>query len=169
MNKLYNLLQNQGIKYSIDIPRKAAFITEDGLYLGMEYNQEIISGGKLYPNHLDFKNFLVRMHILDLCQDISSFINQSHMVRINDGTYEYADECAYIELPNQMLSISQYQTLQEWLDHLCFKLNKRYIMVEYHNNSESICYKIANKNNPDGTLPEDIIKDIQRTYKKDSV
>ena len=86
------------------------------------------------------------------------------MIRINDGSYIYISEEAYILLNEEEPNQEQYTAILKWLDFLSLNSKKNYICIGIHNRSNRL--EFLNKTHPDGLLPEDIIKEIKRYYIK---
>lgn len=152
-----NRLEKAGLSFSDEIPCKASFIMPDGSFLGLEANSRTILGYETNPSHTDFEFFLIRSGIKPCRRD--NLLEDYGAIQLNDGTYEHHYECAYARMPSAVTE-EQYGSLLRWLDHLAFGTIKRSVTISAPNMLTG--YWFQSKKNPDGVLPEDIIKSIKR-------
>lgn len=150
-------LGRAGLSFSDEIPCKASFIMPDGSFLGLEANSRSIVGYETNPSHTDFELFLIRNGIKPCGRD--NLLEAYGAIQLNDGTYEHHYECAYARMPDAVTE-EQYGSLLRWLDRLAFGTIKRSVTVSAPN--MFMGYWFQSKKNPDGVLPDDIIKDIRR-------
>lgn len=135
--------------------RKAAFITEDGSFINLEDNKVTLIGySSREVVHPDFINYLNNEHV---------DVNTLNLIRVNDGTYLYINEEAYIELNKKEPTPKQYEALLKYLDFLMLTSKKKYLVININNTI--LKYEFINKSNKNGLLPEDIIKQIFNNYK----
>ena len=137
--------------YSQEPSKRAAFITSDGKFINLQENSLLLIGySSRDVYHNDLLNYL-KYHNIE----------EKDLIRINDGTYLYINEEAYVELKKEPTK-EQYEALLKWLDFLSINSKKKYVYVG--NRSQDCRYEMLNKVNLEGILPEDIIKDIKRKY-----
>lgn len=130
--------------------KRASFITTKGEFINLEENRFLLIGyGSKDVFHSDLTNYL---------RKIGQSNVEERYIRLNDGTYITFNERAYIGLPKREPTKAQYTALLKWLDFISLHSKKRYLYVGANQ------YEFANRNNPDGTLPEDIIRDIKKNY-----
>lgn len=142
------------IIYSDSPSKKASYITEDGKFINLQENKiELIGYQSREVTHTDYVYYL---------HNQGKRIRDLNIIRINDGAYIYINEEAYIELPQKEITTAQYNALLVWLDFLSLNSNKTYVAVGIGRGGTR--YPFLGKKNPDGMLPEDIIKEIKRIY-----
>lgn len=131
-----------------DLPcKKSLFIDLNGKFINLQQNKLMLAGYGREATHTDFYNFL-KYH----------GIQGTDLIRANDGTYLYISEEAYIDLPQKELNSKQYEAILKWLDMLSLTSNKKYVRIGFKK------YEFFGKKNPDGLLPEQIIKEIKKIY-----
>ena len=141
---------NNNIVYSSKPAKRASFITEDGKFINLQENKvQLIGYASHEPTHSD-------LHI-----------DKTNMIKLNDGTYLYISEEAYIELPKKEPNKDQYSALLKWLDYLCLNSKKECIFVGFSSRGKS--FPFVNKTHSEGLLPEDLVKEVRRMYKEKKV
>ena len=136
---------------------KSSFILRDGSFINLQENRvNIIGYASKEVYHCEFINYLHNKGIDD--------VNSLNMIQVNDGTYLYHNEEAYIRLNVVKPTIEQYDALLKWLDKMTLTSKKKYILVE--TKDKIIRYEFLNKVNKEGILPEDIIKEIKKLYEE---
>ena len=139
---------NNNIVYSSEPAAKASFITEDGKFINLQENKvQLIGYASHEPTHSD-------LHI-----------DKTNMIKLNDGTYLYISEEAYIELPKKEPNKDQYDALLKWLDYLMLNSKKERIFVGFSSRGKS--FPFVNKTHSEGLLPEQLIKEIKKLYNKE--
>lgn len=134
------------IIYSPNPNKKASYITEDGRFINLSENKfNLIGYADREPVHSDMP------------------IDANTTIRLNDGTYLYIAEEAYVELPINEPNKRQYQALLKWFDFLMLNSKKRYVCIGINCRSER--FEFINKVNKQGLLPEDLIKEVKKLYK----
>ena len=144
------------IKYS-DIPtRKAGFITNDGKFINLQENKiQLIGYGSKDVIHSDFANYMHKQGLK---------LNELNLIRFNDGSYIYINEEAYIELNKEEPNKKQYEAILKWFDFLSLNSKKKYVCISIDCNSEK--YEFVNKTCSEGLLPEQLINEIKKMYRR---
>lgn len=138
---------NNNLIYSSEPSRKASFIAENGKFINLNENKfSLIGYASREPTHSD-------LHI-----------DKTNMIRLNDGTYLYISEEAYIELPKKEPNKDQYNALLKWLDYLMLNSKKERIFVGFSSRGKS--FPFVNRTHSEGLLPEDLLKEVRRMYKE---
>lgn len=138
------------IVYSSEPAKRASFITEDGKFINLNENKfSLIGYASREPTHSDL------------------YIDKTNMIKLNDGTYLYISEEAYIELPKKEPNKDQYDALLKWLDYLMLNSRKECVFVGFSSRGKS--FPFVNKTHSEGLLPEQLIKEIRRMYKEKKV
>lgn len=138
---------NNNIVYSSEPAKRASFITEDGKFINLQENKvQLIGYASHEPTHSD-------LHI-----------DKTNMIKLNDGTYLYISEEAYIELPKKEPNKDQYNALLKWLDYLMLNSKKECIFVGFSSRGKS--FPFVNRAHSEGLLPEDLLKEVRRMYKE---
>ena len=146
---------NNNIVYSLEPNKKAAFITKNGHFINLQENALLLCGyGVKDICHSSLLKYLERNKIYE-----------PDMIRINDGTFTYINEEAYIEIHKEPTK-EQYGAILKWLDFLSLHSKKKYLYVGEKN--IDCRYELMNKTNPLGIEPERIIKEIKRLYNNKS-
>lgn len=131
-----------------DLPcNKSLFIDSDGKFINLCQNNVLLAGYGKEATHTDLYKYL-KYH----------GIEEKDLIRANDGTYLYISEEAYIDLPEKELNSKQYGAILKWLDMLSLTSNKKYVRIGFEK------YEFFSKSNPNGLLPEDLIKEIKKIY-----
>lgn len=131
-----------------DLPgKKSVFINSDGKFINLCQNNVLLAGYGKEATHQDLYNYLRYRGI-----------KEENLIRANDGTYLYITEEAYIDLPEKELNSKQYEAILKWLDMLSLTSNKKYVRIGFEK------YEFFSKSNPNGLLPEDLIKAIKKNY-----
>ena len=137
---------NNNLVYSSEPSRKASFIAENGKFINLNENKfSLIGYASREPTHSD-------LHI-----------DKTNMIRLNDGTYLYISEEAYIELPKKEPNKRQYQALLKWFDFLMLNSKKKYVYIGFSSRGEK--FEFINKVNKQGLLPEELLKEVKKLYK----
>lgn len=158
MNDLVQTLLNNGVVLSKEPQKKADFILKDGSFVNLQKNRNVISYfDKIDVVHKDLVDFLCYKKEYD-SNDTMRFKEEFGLIRLNDGNFERYHEQCIIDLPMVEPTKEQYDSLLKWIDFVSLQPNKNHIYVNIKQ------YELANKDNPDGVLPEDIIKDIKKYY-----
>lgn len=137
---------NNNLIYSSEPSRKASFIAENGKFINLNENKfNLIGYASREPTHSD-------LHI-----------DKTNMIRLNDGTYLYISEEAYIELPKKEPNKDQYNALLKWFDFLMLNSKKKYVYIGFSSRGEK--FEFINKVNKQGLLPEELVKEVKKLYK----
>lgn len=151
--------------YSSNPNKKAAFITEEGSFINLQENKvNIIGYADREVTHCDFYSFLIR-HNLVKASNPSNICNELGLIRVNDGTYIYISEEAFIELPKKEPNKDQYDALLKWLDYLMLNSKKECVFVGFSSRGKS--FPFVNKTHSEGLLPEQLINEIKKLYNKE--
>lgn len=127
--------------------KKSIFIDQNGKFINLQQNRVMLAGYGKEATHQDLYNYLRYRGI-----------KEENLIRANDGTYLYITEEAYIDLPEKELNSKQYEAILKWLDMLSLTSNKKYVRIGFEK------YEFFSKSNPNGLLPEDLIKAIKKNY-----
>ena len=139
---------NNNLVYSSEPAKRASFITEDGKFINLNENKfNLIGYASREPTHSD-------LHI-----------DKTNMIKLNDGTYLYISEEAYIELPKKEPNKDQYNALLKWLDYLMLNSKKECVFVGFSSRGKS--FPFVNKTHSEGLLPEQLINEIKKLYNKE--
>ena len=139
---------NNNLVYSSVPSKRASFITEDGKFINLNENKfNLIGYASREPTHSD-------LHI-----------DKTNMIKLNDGTYLYISEEAYIELPKKEPNKDQYNALLKWLDYLMLNSKKECVFVGFSSRGKS--FPFVNKTHSEGLLPEQLINEIKKLYNKE--
>ena len=146
---------NNNVAYSDYPSRKSSYITEDGKFINLQENKaELIGYQSREVTHTDYVHYL---------HNQGKRIKDFNLIKVNDGTYIYINEHAYINISSKSLNAKQINALQIWLDHVLFETKQKYVFVYIPILQYSQEFKI-NRDGHDGMLPEDIIKEIKKLY-----
>ena len=138
---------------------------ENGSFLNMcENKQAMMLYGKRDITHEDLMHFLIVTDSTKELLHVSQWCNKSKAIRINDGTFLYINEDAYIDLNDNEPTKEQYDSILKWLDFLMNNSIKKYILITYKSTHKK--FEFINKVNKDGLLPEQIIKEIKKIYRE---
>lgn len=141
---------NNNLIYSSEPSRRASFIAESGKFINLNENKfSLIGYASREPTHSD-------LHI-----------DKTNMIRLNDGTYLYISEEAYIELPKKEPNKDQYNALLKWFDFLMLNSKKDFIYIGFTTRGNK--FRFINKTHSEGLLPEELIKEVRRMYKEKKV
>lgn len=163
---IYNLLKNANITFTNNVPNGISFIMEDGKFLDVESSRGIILDqenhyeSEIKINHSTFEGFLYRIGLINE-QNIKSLVLTDNAIAINDGS-NYACEAAYLNLPQNEPTTAQYNSLADWLTHLCGKCD--IVQLEERRKKLIKVYNLISVNNEQAYTPEEIIQDIKRMY-----
>lgn len=136
---------NNNLVYSSEPAKRASFITEDGKFINLNENKfNLIGYASREPTHSD-------LHI-----------DKTNMIKLNDGTYLYISEEAYVELPCQEITEAQYDALLKWFDFLMLNSKKKYVYIGFSSRGEK--FEFINKVNEQGLLPEELLKEVKKLY-----
>lgn len=139
---------NNNLVCSSEPAKRASFITEEGKFINLNENKfNLIGYASREPTHSD-------LHI-----------DKTNMIKLNDGTYLYISEEAYIELPKKEPNKDQYNALLKWLDYLMLSSKKECIFVGFSSRGKS--FPFVNKTHSEGLLPEQLINEIKKLYNKE--
>ena len=149
MKNLVTLLKNKGIIFSKDVPIRAAFLMQDGTYLDLHKNSDVICRCYIYPTHHDFENFLIRNNLIKKV-NVTCLLENCGAIQLNDGTYEHYYECAYAHISDKGVTEEQYSGLLSWLDYLYLMARKKEVTIDMGNHIER--YSFMNVDNPKYTF-----------------
>ena len=149
--------QDFGLSLSKEPRRKAAYIVEDGSFINLEENKVVLVGySSREPTHTDFSHLMQKNGIKD-----------KSIIRVNDGTYLYILEEAYVTLKDIEPTKEQYGALLKWFDFLMLNSKKKYVCIGI--NSKGSRFEFINRENKGGLLPEQLIDEIKGMYKEKKV
>lgn len=137
---------NNNLVYSSNPAKRASFITEDGKFINLNENRFALIGyAGREPIHSD-------LHI-----------DKTNMIKLNDGTYLYLSEEAYVELPKKEPTKEQYNALLKWFDFLMLNSKKEFVYLGFSARGKK--FKFINRVNKEGLLPEELINEVKKLYK----
>ena len=149
INLKKNLKMNNNLVYSSNPAKKASFITKEGKFINLVENKFTLVGYEdREPTHVCAYPFLK---------------DEDNLIRLNDGTYLYISEEAYVDLPKQEPTKEQYDALLKWFDFLMLNSKKEYVYLGFSTRGKK--FKNINRVNKEGLLPEELINEVKKLYK----
>lgn len=144
---------NNNLIYSNEPCKRASYITEEGKFINLRENKiNLIGYCSREPIHADLPKLF-------------NSKTRGNTIRVNDGTYLYISEEAYIDLSEKEPTKEQYDALLKWLDFLMLNSKKKYLYIGI-GSTRGKMFEFVNKTHQDGLLPEDIVKEIKKLYNK---
>lgn len=151
---LYHQLLKDGFKFTDTPTFGAGYIMQDGKFLFLEKNRNLLAADKITHGALDF--YLITKGYIQDTSASRVLCQTDNAVRINDGTnFSYE---ALIGLPKNKLTADQESSLEAWLYYM---LEKNKYLIQVGNELVAAVFQVYNlKEQP----PEKVISKIKTYY-----
>ena len=147
---LYPQLLKDGFKFTDTPAFGAGYIMQDGKFLFLENNRNLLTADKITHFYLITKGYI---------QDTSAsrvLCQTDNAIRINDGiNFSYE---ALIGLPKNKLTVEQERSLEAWLYYM---LEKNKYLIQVGNELVAAVFQIYNLKEQ---MPEKVISKIKTYY-----